>query len=246
MRRIIGAAVAAALALAVLPVAASAETIPHAGGWRVTYTADGKMTDNYSASEYVDAVSGLQPGDDITFVVTMSHENDSKADWYLANEVIKTLEEQDAGSDASGSAYEYRLTYTDPSGSVTTLYDSEVVGGDAGQGLHDATSALEDYVGLGQLSKGQTARVELRVALDGETEGNAYFETLARLKLRFAVEPEPEPTRRVERRTVQTGDDRDVRLLPLYVAMVASGLALAGLAAWGALGRRKEKKEGVR
>ena len=243
MKKIISAVMAAALAFAVLPVAAMAESIPHPGNWRVTYTSDGKMTDNYSASEYVDAVSGLQPGDDITFAITLSHENDSKADWYIANDVVKTLEEN---SEASGSAYEYRLTYTNPSGQVSTLYDSEVVGGDEGNGLADATNALEDYIGLGQLSKGQTAKVELRVALDGETEGNAYFDTLARLKLKFAVEPEPEPTRRTERRTVQTGDETRSRLFPLYVIMAVSGVALAGLATYGVIERRKEKREGVR
>ena len=243
MRKIISAVMAAALAFAVLPVAAMAESIPHPGDWRVTYTSDGKMTDNYSASEYVDAVSGLQPGDDITFAITLSHENDSNADWYIANDVVKTLEEN---SEASGSAYEYRLTYTNPSGQVSTLYDSEVVGGDEGNGLADATNALEDYIGLGQLSKGQTAKVELRVALDGETEGNAYFDTLARLKLKFAVEPEPEPTRRTERRTVQTGDETRSRLFPLYVIMAVSGVALAGLATYGVIERRKEKREGVR
>ena len=243
MRKIISAVMVAALAFAVLPVAAMAESIPHPGNWRVTYTSDGKMTDNYSASEYVDAVSGLQPGDDITFAITLSHENDSKADWYIANDVVKTLEEH---SEASGSAYEYRLTYTNPSGQVSTLYDSEVVGGDEGNGLADATNALEDYIGLGQLSKGQTAKVELRVALDGETEGNAYFDTLARLKLKFAVEPEPEPTRRTERRTVQTGDETRSRLFPLYVIMAVSGVALAGLATYGVIERRKEKREGVR
>ena len=243
MRKIISAVMAAALAFAVLPVAAMAESIPHPGNWRVTYTSDGKMTDNYSASGDVDAVSGLQPGDDITFAITLSHENDSKADWYIANDVVKTLEEN---SEASGSAYEYRLTYTNPSGQVSTLYDSEVVGGDEGNGLADATNALEDYIGLGQLSKGQTAKVELRVALDGETEGNAYFDTLARLKLKFAVEPEPEPTRRTERRTVQTGDETRSRLFPLYVIMAVSGVALAGLATYGVIERRKEKREGVR
>lgn len=243
MRKIISAVMAAALAFAVLPVAAMAESIPHPGNWRVTYTSDGKMTDNYSASEYVDAVSGLQPGDDITFAITLSHENDSNADWYIANDVVKTLEEN---SEASGSAYEYRLTYTNPSGQISTLYDSEVVGGDEGNGLADATNALEDYIGLGQLSKGQTAKVELRVALDGETEGNAYFDTLARLKLKFAVEPEPEPTRRTERRTVQTGDETRSRLFPLYVIMAVSGVALAGLATYGVIERRKEKREGVR
>ena len=243
MRKIISAVMAAALAFAVLPVAAMAESIPHPGDWRVTYTSDGKMTDNYSASEYVDAVSGLQPGDDITFAITLSHENDSNADWYIANDVVKTLEEN---SEASGSAYEYRLTYTNPSGQVSTLYDSEVVGGDEGNGLADATNALENYIGLGQLSKGQTAKVELRVALDGETEGNAYFDTLARLKLKFAVEPEPEPTRRTERRTVQTGDETRSRLFPLYVIMAVSGVALAGLATYGVIERRKEKREGVR
>ena len=243
MRKIISAVMAAALAFAVLPVAAMAESIPHPGNWRVTYTSDGKMTDNYSASEYVDAVSGLQPGDDITFAITLSHENDSNADWYIANDVVKTLEEN---SEASGSAYEYRLTYTNPSGQVSTLYDSEVVGGDEGNGLADATNALEDYIGLGQLSKGQTAKVELRVALDGETEGNAYFDTLAQLKMKFAVElptkASSSSTSSTHRSTVQTGDDTN--LFPFYVAMAVSGALLLLLGLYG-VRQRKQEREGA-
>lgn len=241
MKRIIGALLAAVLAFSALPTAALAESLNGKSNWQVTYTADGKMSDNYSSSEYVDDVSGLQPGDDITFTVNLSHENASAADWYLANDVVKTLEE----GAAEGSAYEYLLSYSGPSTS-RDLYDSRVVGGDNQQGLMEADSALQDYIYLDRLSKGQTAKITLKVTLDGETEGNAYFNTLARLKLKFAVEPEPEPTKRVERRVVQTGDERDTRLFPFYVAMVVSGVALAGFAAYSVHLRREDRKEGVR
>jgi hypothetical protein len=52
---------------------------------------------------------------------------------------------------------------------------------------------MDDYFFLGTLSKGETGKVVLNVSLDGETEGNAYFDTLARLALKFAVEPNVDP-----------------------------------------------------
>lgn len=244
MKRLLNVFLAAVLAFAAVPTAAIAESLTGGDGWKVTYTADGKMKDTFDAGTYFDEVSNLQPGDDITFTVAISHENSSDADWYLNNEVVKTLE---AGA-ASGSAYGYELTYTDPSGATRTLYSSESVGGDNSAGLTEATNALDDYIALGTLKKGQSGSVSVKVTLDGETEGNDYFDTLARLVLKFAVEPQPEPEHKTktvtERRVVQTGDE--TRLFPLYVAMTVSGLLLAGLAAYGAVERRKEKKEGLR
>ena len=223
-----------------LSVTAFAENLTGGDGWQVTYTTDGKMTDTYSSDEYVDQISALQPGDDITLTVTISHENADDADWYLWNDVIKTLEEEDA--DAAGSAYSYELTYIPPQGEEETLYSSETVGGDDSDGLHGATeNALsdEDYLYLDGLSKGETAAVRLKVTMDGETEGNAYFDTLARVKLRFAVQPQTP-----DRKVVKTGDDAE--LFPFYVAMVVSGVLFAALAADGMRRRRKEKEEGVR
>lgn len=250
MRRIVGAVLAATLALTV-PTMALAEHLYGNTEWKVTYTTDGKMTDNYSQAEYVDDVRGLEPGDDITFVVKLNHENANAADWYMANDVIESLE--DADDDAAGSSYEYLLTYTGPtssSGQSTsrTLYDSSSVGGDDTEGLNEATSSLEEFFYLDNLSKGQTAQVTLKVTLDGETEQNAYFDTLGKLKMRFAVEPDTKSTTPENptnpKTVVQTGDE--TRLFPFYVAMVVSGLGLLLLGFWSLRLRKQDRKEGAR
>ena len=234
---------AAALALA-LPVAAWADSFNGSDGWEVTYTSAGEMEDNYSDSEFADSVlSQLQPGDDITFKVTLNHENATDADWYMSNEVRQSLED-DGGKN---SAYEYLLKYNDE-----TLYDSQAVGGDDTTGLSEATDAMEDYLYLDTLSKGDTGLVTLKVTLDGETEGNDYFNTLAKLQMNFAVEPVVEnpgedkvitktKTNVVNRTVVRTGDEND--LFPFFVAMAISGALLALFAFDGVRRRRNEREE---
>ena len=249
MRRTMSLLLAAVLALAPA-TPAMAEHLTGASNWNVTFTPEEKMVDNYSEQQWADDMSGLQPGDDITFTVNLSHKHGTSADWYMSNEVLKSLEEGDKGGDATGSGYEYLLEYKGPSKSKT-LYDSKTVGGtDSAEGLNEATDALEDFIFLDNLGKDQTAQVTLKVTLDGETEGNAYFDTLARLKMRFAVElDEPEPDKpgenkvvnRVNSKIVRTGDDTN--LFPLYVAMVVSGALFALLAVYGIRERRREAEE---
>ena len=68
----------------------------------------------------------------------------------------------------------------------------ETVGGESEQaerqGLYEATSGLEDSFYLDTLKSGEAGEISLRVALDGETQGNDYQNTLARLRLNLAVE----------------------------------------------------------
>ena len=226
------AAVIAALVLA-LPATAFAEDLD-GGSWSVTYTSGGSLVDDYSATQFATDVKGMQPGDSIKMKITLKHDNDQAGDWYMSNEVIKSLEE---GS-ATGSAYGYRLTYQGPTVS-STLYDSSAVGGTGSKGLTDATEGLQDYFFLEGLSKGQTATVELVVTLDGETEGNDYFSTLAQLKMKFAVDPQTSGT---TRKVVKTGDET-TSLFPYYVAMAVSGLVLLGIGIM-TLRRRKAEREG--
>jgi hypothetical protein len=106
----------------------------------------------------------------------------------MTNKVLSSFEDN---STANGGAYTYELIYVDGSGTQNVLYSSQTVGGEnnaAGEGLHSATGALEDYFYLDTLSSGQSGTLTLQVALDGETQGNAYQNTLADLQLNFAVE----------------------------------------------------------
>ncbi len=84
------------------------------------------------------------------------------------------------------------MTYYDPSGAEVVLYDSETVGGEGtsyvGKGLEQATDSLDDFFYLDRLDAGKAGSVHLKVILDGETQGNGYQDTLARLQMNFAVE----------------------------------------------------------
>ena len=263
MKRVFAAFVSFLLTLA-MPVSAFANHIDGSTGWYVEYNEAGRMVDNYTQKSWADNVSQPQPGDDITLTIEMRQTNDSSADWYLSNQVLKSLE----SGDAKGSAYGYTLSYEGPSNS-RTLYTSKSVGGQgSAEGLAEATNAMDDYFFLGTLSKGETAKVTLNVALDGETEGNAYFDTLARLSLKFAVEPNVEPQNKtvnktetknqtveqqgagqsVVNRTVsasqqnlaKTGDQ--TTMFPVFLAIAGAGIVCLALAIRNVRNKKNEEE----
>ena len=235
MKRTIGFLLALVCLAAVSPFA-RADHWEGKDGWKVTFTSAGKLDSTFHTSEYSDSVRGMQPGDDITFTITLNSENPEKTDWYMTNEVIHSLEDRSRRS-AKGGAYSYTLRYVGPT-QTRVLYDSDTVGGEsvsaAGQGLHEATHALKNYFYLDTLASGQSGRIMLSVALDGESQGNRYQDTLADLKMNFAVELHS------DRSVVRTGDD--TRLLPLCAAAILSGTGLLALAAAELRGRRKGKR----
>lgn len=268
MKRILGAIVGLVLAFT-LPTVALAEHIKGSTDWYVEYNKDGRVVDNYTQKSWADNVSQLQPGDDITLSIEIRQTNDTAADWYMSNAVLKSLED----GDASGSAYGYTLSYKGPSNS-RTLYTSESVGGKgSAEGLADATNAMDDYFFLGTLSKGETAEVTLNVALDGETEGNAYFDTLAQLSLKFAVEPNVDPENKYvnkteEKKNVVTTTDQggsnstnvvnriisgngeklaktgdETSMFPVYLAIAGVGLVCLALAIRNIRSNKNEEQE---
>ena len=189
------AAAAVALVLAACAVCAQApmafaQTIQKQ--WTVEFTG-AEMKDEGSA-QIAQAISGMQPGDSAEFDVTLLESYDGAADWYMRNEVLKTMEEsfEDANSNSGGS-YSYSLVYTDPQGVRKVILSNDTVSGDApsGQteGLFDATTATGDWFYLDTLASQARAHVVLTVAIDGETHGNPYFDTNAKIQLAFAAEP---------------------------------------------------------
>ena len=84
-KRVFGILLALVIVLA-LPAAAQA-----ADGWKVTFTADSKMESNFTTSAIADAVAGLQPGDDAVFEITLENKYKDPVDWYMFNEVIRSL-----------------------------------------------------------------------------------------------------------------------------------------------------------
>ncbi len=167
-----------------------AEQLNGNGEWKVEFTQAKEMVSNFTSSNFDDVLDHMQPGDSAEFGVRIQNSSDTATDWYMTNQVLKSLE--DASKTASGGAYSYVLTYTDPQGKVETLYNSETVGGENFtanlEGLHEATNALDSFFYLDTLEHGESSVVRLYVALDGETQGNDYQNTLAQIQMNFAVE----------------------------------------------------------
>lgn len=226
---------------------AFAEDRQGASGWQVSF--DGKqMESNFTSGGMSDEVGAMQPGDSVEFTIALKNNFSGQADWYMKNEVLESLE--DAGN-AAGGAYDYLLTYTDTAGETSTLYASEKFGGEGrigGMGLHGATTTLEDYFYLDRMGSSASGTVKLKVALDGETLVNDYQDTLARLKMDFAVElvssgtedtgAPGENTGTPTGKIIRTGDEMDaVRSL---ILMFGSGVVLLA-GAFLMFGRKKQE-----
>ena len=251
-----------------------AETFYGDDNWNVAFTSDREMVSSFSTADINDVVSGMQPGDNVIITLDLKNTNPTTTDWYMQNEVLYSLEDRSANSQTGGGAYTYRLFYTDKDGVVEALFDSDTVGGEynsvddmlthMGEGLHSATNALRDYFYLDTIQNGEGGIITLEVALDGETQGNSYQDTLADLQMNFAVElrddlptqptpnqpgtpptpvddtqPTPEPGRRTD--IVRTSDESQ---LPLLAAISSvTGLMLLGYCIYCFREHKKKKGE---
>lgn len=252
MRKCMRYLIAMALIILMLPISAQAEDIVSTRDNWVEFGKDHKMTDNFEATGITDeAKNDLQPGDSMTFQVNLRNTSSEKTAWYMRNEVLQTLESQQ--SIAEGGAYTYVLTYIGPK-ETKVLYDSEAVGGseesgkssvvDGNEGLKQATVALdgEEYIYLDTLEAGASAQITLKIGLDGETQGNDYQDTLARVELGFAVElvdtatTTPPPGTNVIK-TPKTGDTSQALLFS--VLALAAGVVCIVIV----ILRLKKKKE---
>ena len=222
------------LLLSVIALPAYAEDYQGGSGWSVTFNGK-EMTDNFKQKDINDSISNLQPGDSVTFTVSLSNTGKEKTDWYMTNKVLRSLE--DTQKNAAGGGYTYLLTYTS-AGKTKTLFSSDTIGAqlpdESLEGLHQATNALEEFFFLDELSQKESGVITLKVALDGETQGNAYQDTLADLQMNFAVEM------RGKKPVVPTGDTRT--LVPYVIACGVSGLVLLALAILSLRARGKDKK----
>lgn len=152
----------------------------HNIAWNVTFNTSNEMVSDYDQQKANATLKDMQPGDDVAYDVTIKNESDHATDWYMTNEVLKTLE---ADSSAANGAYTYAITYND-----NEIYSSKKVGGEGSNGLSEATNATKDGLFLATLNSGDSGKVQLKVELDGTTQGNSYMNTLGQLKINFAVE----------------------------------------------------------
>lgn len=218
-----------------------AEEFSGGDNWTVTFDGE-KMESNFKSEEINDVIQKLQPGDTAKFYMSLKNKNEETTSWYMANDVLQSLE--DTQTLAEGGAYAYVLTYMKPDGTSDLLYNSEAIGGEsvneAGKGLHQATHALKDFFFLDELESNAQGKILLSVTLEGETQGNQYQDTLAKLQMNFAAEPVSASgkTTTVLHKLVKTGDKTKVFMFS--VAALVSG-SICGVIAIG-----KKKKQGVK
>lgn len=220
-----------------LQTAVFAEHQDGGSDWSVTFTSDGKINNNLPPIS--EAISGLQPGDDVTFTIKMINNHKEKVDWYMLNAILQSLEDETV---ASGGAYTYVLSYQTSAGLDRELYNSETVGGDnpvdpSVEGLHGVDSELKNYFYLESMPSGGTGVITLNVALEGETQGNRYWDTQAKLRMRFAAELTQTKT------IVKTGDETNT--LPYVIGMGVSGILILLLAIDGVKRRKKTGGQNV-
>ena len=113
------------------------------------------------------------------------------------------------------------------------------------QGLEQATNALDDWFYLQTLSQGESGKLTLNVAFEGETEVNDYMDTNGSLDLKFAVEL----TRKDASATgpgnnskkssgVNSGDSSNLMLWTAFCAVAAALLLILAL-----FSIRRDRKE---
>ncbi len=257
MKKKICAAFLAACLLLATPVAAHAETSYGGSDWSVSFTSDRRMDSNFKTSDMDDVIRGMQPGDNAIITLNLKNSNTETTDWYLRNEVLYSLEDRSNNENTSGGAYTYKLVYEGPNG-TRTLFDSDTIGGEnesqAGEGLHQAINGIDlgergSWLFLDTLTTSQAGKVTLEVALDGDTQGNDYQDTLADLRMKFGVELNTTNTRTnpnmpgSPRTVVRTGDENELGPY-ILLACISGGLLLA-FAAYTQISRSRAKKGGM-
>ena len=211
-----------------------------------TYTFNGTDIVNDEGTSIVEKLSGLEPGDSIDIELEYVNDTSDTTEWYMQNEVLKTLEE---GSDAANGGYTYVLTNVGPDGEETEIFNSDKVGGEdttGGTGLEQATNGTDDWFFIQELKGGESGKTLLSVELDGETQVNTYQDTDASLDIIYAVEKVKDGETIVEKvtkkktitKTVNTGDTTSI--LPMVILFVAAALMLV----LAILNHRKDRKDG--
>lgn len=208
------------------------------------------ITSDFSSEEVAKAFTDLQPGDDITVTVMYQNDYSESTDWYMANEVIKTLEK--ANSTKTGKpedgGYTYSLIHTDKNGNDNVLFSNDKVGGKAKpanmEGLEQATNALDDWFYIQTLGKNENGYVTLNVKFEGETEVNDYMDTDGEVLVKFAVEltksGTPAKSKKNPKHQQNNGTKTgDMFMLGLFLLMILAGIAILAL-----LLRKKRHEEG--
>ena len=109
-----------------LPAFANAESTTVNGH---CYFNGNDIISDFDSNVVADKVRGLEPGDDVKFKVEFKNKYKTTTNWYMRNEVLKTLEESFDRTENGG--YTYKLVHSRPDGTRQVLFDNSEVGGEA-------------------------------------------------------------------------------------------------------------------
>lgn len=178
---------------------------------------DGKaIKSSFSTATLSGPEGAMKPGDDAKIVIELQNTGKETVDWWLKNTVLENFLATEAGG-----AYDYSIKYEGKA-----LYDGEYVGGtstyaESKKGLKSINSTLKDYLYVGSMGAGKSGTLEVTIKLEGDTQVNAYKNSLAKIRLDFAVELASD-------KVVKTGDETNI--IPYLTAAAISGVVLLVLA----------------
>lgn len=174
-------------------------------GWTATYTGKEVLSD-FNQGTVNEKLSELMPGDSITLNVNYANASSKTADFYMASQILATLEDN---SEAIGGAYSYAISYNAGAGE-NYIYDSETIGGEntTVKGLMQVASDKNNFFYVGKIAPGSQGTVTIKISLDGNSQNNDYMSTLAQLGIKFAVEETSNITRSVVTTIPGSGTNR--------------------------------------
>ena len=90
-KKILCLAMAAIMAVGI-HTTAFAETLQGGSDWKVEFNGS-KMSSNFTSADMKKDIFQLQPGDTMELQVGLKNTSEKDADWYMTNEVLKSLED---------------------------------------------------------------------------------------------------------------------------------------------------------
>lgn len=202
----------------------------------VTFRADGKLVfEGTEGGKLGTSFEGIAPGETATQTITMKNENKKTVDFYMDASALQALEDGKAA--AKGAGYEIKLRVGDE-----MLYDS-TAGGYASNSAEGSTEgiksmnegALEGYVLVATLAKGQTKDIHLSIYFDGEAMDNSstgidYSDAFGQLGFAFQVAYEDPAGPTVVTKTItKTGETKIVkRLVEIIEEKIPLGAVATG------------------
>ena len=183
-----------------------------------------KFVTNIEGHEF----TGIRPGESKTLTLTLSNEYSEEMKFYVSAEILDNIAE----SGDRKAVYDFSIAKNDE------IFFTTVIGGEDKYNISSGKEYLteDNHILLDILKKGESDKITITLALDGDSAENAYQSQAGNIQLVFSVETPEGPPTVVEKvvntvkgtaknivKTVRTGD---VLPIGMIVAAVVSLTAI--------------------